>query len=287
MELTDWIMANEKPLRSSIFFGMLIIMGIWEAITPRKDRVLTRLLRWSNNLVLLVLNIAIARFIFPLAAVGVAAYVAESGWGLMNYYDVPFSLAIVLSVIALDFVIYLQHVLVHAVPVLWRLHRVHHADPDIDVTTGLRFHPIEIILSLLIKFAAIVVLGAPVIAVVIFEILLNAGAMFNHANVRLPLALDRLLRWVIVTPDMHRIHHSVEDDEANSNFGFNLTWWDRLFGTYIVEPRKGHENMTIGIHHYNDPKQVSWLHGILILPFRKKIAGYTINRRSWDGENAD
>jgi len=287
MELTDWIMANEKPLRSGIFFGMLIIMGIWEAITPRKDRVLTRLLRWSNNLVLLVLNIAIARFIFPLAAVGVAAYVAENGWGLMNYYDLTFSLAIVLSIIALDFVIYLQHVLVHAVPVLWRLHRVHHADPDIDVTTGLRFHPIEIILSLLIKFAAIVVLGAPVIAVVIFEILLNAGAMFNHANVRLPLALDRLLRWVIVTPDMHRIHHSVEDDEANSNFGFNLTWWDRLFGTYIVEPRKGHENMTIGIHHYNDPKQVSWLHGILILPFRKKIAGYTINRRSWDGENAD
>jgi len=285
MELTDWILTNEKPLRSGIFFGMLIIMGIWEAVSPRKVRVLTRILRWSNNLMLLVLNIAVARLIFPLAAVGVAAYVAENGWGLMNYYEVPLSLAIVLSVIALDFIIYLQHVLVHAVPVLWRLHRVHHADPDIDVTTGLRFHPIEIVLSLLIKFAAIVVLGAPVIAVVIFEILLNAGAMFNHANVRLPLWLDRLLRWVIVTPDMHRIHHSVEDDEANTNFGFSLTWWDRLFGTYTVDPRHGHDGMKIGIHYYNDPKQVSWLHGILILPFRKKIAGYTINRRSWDSSN--
>lgn len=286
MDFTDWIMANEKPLRSSIFFGMLIIMGLWEVISPRRTRVLTRLLRWSNNLLLLALNIAVARLLFPLAAVGVAGFVSSNGWGLMNVYEVPFTLAIVLSVIALDFIIYLQHVLVHAVPVLWRLHRVHHADPDIDVTTGLRFHPIEIVLSLLIKFAAIVVLGAPVIAVVIFEILLNAGAMFNHANVRLPLGLDKLLRWVIVTPDMHRIHHSVEDDEANSNFGFNLTWWDRLFGTYTVEPRNGHDGMKIGIHYYNDPKQVSWLHGLLTLPFRKKIAGYTINRRDWKGDDA-
>ena len=285
MDLTDWIMANEKGLRSSIFVGMLIIMGALEALLPRRRRLLSRVLRWTNNLGLLVLNIAVARWLFPLAAVGVASFVANNNWGLMNVYEIPFILAIVLSVIALDFIIYLQHVLVHAVPALWRLHRVHHADPDLDVTSGLRFHPIEIILSLLIKFAAIVVLGAPVIAVVIFEILLNAGAMFNHANVRLPLALDKLLRWFIVTPDMHRIHHSVEDDEANSNFGFNLTWWDRLFGTYTVEPRGGHEGMTVGIRHYNDPKQVSWLHGILVLPFRKKMGGYTINRREWNAEN--
>jgi len=287
MDVTEWIMTNEKSLRSSIFFGMLIIMGLWEVISPRRARVLTRLLRWTNNLALLVVNIVIARWVFPLAAVGVAAYVESNGLGLMNVYEIPFTVAIILSVIALDFVIYLQHVLVHAVPILWRLHRVHHADPDIDVTTGLRFHPIEIILSLLIKFAAILVLGAPVIAVVIFEILLNAGAMFNHANVRLPLWLDKFLRWVIVTPDMHRIHHSVEDEEANSNFGFNLTWWDRLFGTYTVEPRHGHDGMKIGIHHYNVPKQVSWLHGILILPFRKKIGGYTINRRNWLESNED
>ena len=285
MDFTDWVMVNEKPLRSGIFFGMLIMMGLFEIVAPRRKRLLPRLLRWSNNLALLVLNIVIARWLFPLAAVGVAAYVASNGWGLMNVYEIPFTLAIVLSVIALDFIIYLQHVLVHAVPALWRLHRVHHADPDLDVTSGLRFHPIEIILSLLIKFAAIVVLGAPVIAVVIFEILLNAGAMFNHANVRLPLPVDKFLRWFIVTPDMHRIHHSVEDDEANTNFGFNLTWWDRLFGTYTVEPRGGQEGMTVGIRHYNDPKQVSWLHGLLILPFRKKIGGYTINRRNWNEDN--
>jgi len=285
VDFTDWVMVNEKPLRSGIFFGMLIMMGLFEIVAPRRKRLLPRLLRWSNNLALLVLNIVIARWLFPLAAVGVAAYVASNGWGLMNVYEIPFTLAIVLSVIALDFIIYLQHVLVHAVPALWRLHRVHHADPDLDVTSGLRFHPIEIILSLLIKFAAIVVLGAPVIAVVIFEILLNAGAMFNHANVRLPLPVDKFLRWFIVTPDMHRIHHSVEDDEANTNFGFNLTWWDRLFGTYTVEPRGGQEGMTVGIRHYNDPKQVSWLHGLLILPFRKKIGGYTINRRNWNEDN--
>jgi len=285
MDLSDWLLANEKLLRSSIFFGMMAVMALWEVFAPRRHRLLPRLLRWTNNLGLLVLNIAIARLIFPLAAVGVADFVADNGWGLMNVYEVPFLLAVVISVIALDFIIYLQHVLVHAVPALWRLHRVHHADPDFDVTTGLRFHPIEIILSLLIKFAAIVVLGAPVVAVVIFEILLNAGAMFNHANVRLPIGLDKVLRWVIVTPDMHRVHHSVEDDEANSNFGFSLTWWDRLFGTYIEQPRGGHEGMIIGIHHYNDPKQVSWLHGMLSLPFRAKIGGYTINRRSWDETN--
>jgi len=285
MDFTEWVAANEKSLRLGVFFGMMLIMGIWEAVRPRRRRILTRMLRWTNNLILLAVNIAVARVLFPLAAVGVASFVSSHGWGLMNVYEIPFVLAVVLSVIALDFVIYLQHVLVHAVPVLWRLHRVHHADPDMDVTTGLRFHPIEIIISLLIKFAAIVVLGAPVIAVIIFEILLNAGAMFNHANVRLPLALDKLLRWFIVTPDMHRIHHSVEDDEANSNFGFNLTWWDRLFGTYTVEPRGGHDNMQVGIHYYNDPKQVSWVHGLLILPFRKKIGGYTINRRQWNDDN--
>ena len=181
----------------------------------------------------------------------------------------------------MDFVIYLQHLLVHAAPTLWRLHRVHHADLDYDVTTGARFHPVEIILSMLIKFATIAVLGPPVVAVVIFEVLLNALAMFNHGNVRLPLALDRVLRFIIVTPDMHRVHHSVEDNEANSNFGFNLSLWDRIFGTYIDQPRDGHESMTIGIHHYHDLKQVAWLPGMLAIPFVGKITGYAINRREW------
>jgi sterol desaturase/sphingolipid hydroxylase (fatty acid hydroxylase superfamily) len=193
--------------------------------------------------------------------------------------------AVVVSVVAMDFVIYLQHVLVHAVPALWRLHRVHHADLDFDVTTGARFHPLEIILSMLIKLATIVVLGPPVLAVVIFEVLLNATAMFNHSNVRLPLGIDRVLRWIVVTPDMHRVHHSVEDDEANSNFGFNLPWWDRLFGTYRDQPRAGHEGMTIGIHTYRDPKLVSWLNGMLWLPFIGKINSYAINRRQWRADN--
>jgi sterol desaturase/sphingolipid hydroxylase (fatty acid hydroxylase superfamily) len=175
--------------------------------------------------------------------------------------------------------------MVHAVPALWRLHRVHHADLDFDVTTGARFHTLEIILSMLIKFATIAVLGPPLIAVIMFEVILNATAMFNHSNVRLPLGLDRKLRWFVVTPDMHRVHHSVEDDEANSNFGFNLPWWDRLLGTYRDQPRAGHEHMSIGIHTYRDPKQVSWLHGMLWLPFVGKVSGYAINRRQWDQGN--
>jgi sterol desaturase/sphingolipid hydroxylase (fatty acid hydroxylase superfamily) len=193
----------------------------------------------------------------------------------------PFWSVVIASVVIMDFIIYLQHVMVHAVPALWRLHRMHHADLDFDVTTGARFHPIEIILSMLIKFATIVVLGPPVLAVVIFEVVLNATAMFNHGNVRLPLGIDRVLRWLVVTPDMHRVHHSVEDDEANSNFGFNLPWWDRLFGTYRDQPRAGHDGMTIGIHKYRESKQVAWLPGMLLLPFKGKITGYAINRREW------
>jgi sterol desaturase/sphingolipid hydroxylase (fatty acid hydroxylase superfamily) len=201
--------------------------------------------------------------------------------GLLAIYPLPPLLALVLAVVALDLAIWVQHVLVHAVPVLWRLHRVHHADLDYDLTTGARFHPLEILLSMLIKFAAILVLGPPVAAVVLFEVLLNATAMFNHANVRLPLGLDRRLRWVLVTPDMHRVHHSVEDDETNSNFGFNLSIWDRLFGTYLDQPRAGHECMTIGIRDRRDPLEVDRLPGMLALPFRGAVTGDAIGRRQW------
>jgi sterol desaturase/sphingolipid hydroxylase (fatty acid hydroxylase superfamily) len=237
--------------------------------------------RWVNNLSLVFLNSLVLRLIFPAAAVGVAVFTTNHGWGLLNYYELPILLAVLIAVIAMDFVIYLQHVLVHAVPTLWRLHRVHHADLDYDLTTGARFHPIEIILSMLIKFATIIVLGPPVVAVVIFEVILSTLAMFNHGNVRLPFGLDRVLRLFIVTPDMHRVHHSVEDNETNSNFGFNLSIWDRMFGTYIDQPRSGHEGMTIGIHKFRDPKQVSLLPGMLALPFIGKISGYAINRREW------
>jgi len=274
-------MANEQLVRMGFFFGILAVMALWEIIAPRRALTVSKAVRWSNNLGLVFFNSFIVRLIFPTAAVGVAVFAAENGWGLLNYYEVPFVASVVISVIAMDFVIYLQHVLVHGVPILWRLHRVHHADLDYDVTTGARFHTIEIIISMLIKLATIVVLGPPAVAVLIFEIMLNGTAMFNHSNIGLPKGVDRFLRLFLVTPDMHRVHHSVEDDEANSNFGFSLTWWDRLFGTYRAQPRAGHIGMTIGIHRYRDPKQVSWLPGMLWLPFVGKLSDYVINRRQW------
>ncbi len=287
MSFNALILENEVAIRLAFFIGVLSIMALWEIIAPRRALTVSKAVRWTNNLGLVFLNSFILRLIFPAAAVGVAAFATEQGWGLLNYYQIPIVLAVVLSVVAMDFIIYLQHVLVHAVPTLWRLHRVHHADPDFDVTTGARFHTFEIILSMLIKFATIVVLGPPIVAVVIFEVILNALAMFNHGNVRLPLGLDRVLRLFVVTPDMHRVHHSVEDNETNSNFGFNLSIWDRIFGTYIAQPRDGHEGMTIGIHKFRAPKQVSWLPGMLALPFIGKITGYAINRREWSKPNEE
>ena len=287
MNLNDvWILAHEREIRLSCFCGVFAAVAVWEWLSPRRAPSVSKWLRWTNNLGLVFLNTILVRLIFPTAAVGVARFAAEQGWGVLTHFDVPYVPALILSVVAMDFVIYLQHVLVHGVPALWRLHRVHHADLDYDVTTGARFHPIEILLSMLIKFATIVVLGPPVLAVVIFEVVLNATAMFNHGNIRLPPALDRFLRWVVVTPDMHRVHHSVEDDEANSNFGFNLPWWDRLFGTYRDQPRAGHEGMSIGIHRYRTPRETVWLPGLLWLPFRGKVNDYAINRRHWDGEGS-
>ena len=281
MSLEEFIMVNEKPIRMGFFFGILIIMALWEVLSPRRVLTTSKTLRWANNLGLVFFNSFILRLLFPAAAVGVAVTASQQGWGLFNIYELSPWLTVIASVVIMDFVIYVQHVMVHAIPALWRLHRVHHADPDYDVTTGARFHTLEIILSMLIKFATIVLLGPPVVAVVLFEVILNATAMFNHANVRLPAGVDRVLRWFVVTPDMHRVHHSTEDDEANSNFGFSLPWWDRLFGTYRDQPRGGHEGMTIGIRKYRDAKDVSWITGMLVLPFRGKISSYAINRRQW------
>ncbi|MCW8854053.1 MAG: sterol desaturase family protein [Gammaproteobacteria bacterium] len=285
MPFDEFILSNEKQIRLSFFLGVFALIAIWEIFAPRRALTVSKLLRWSNNLGLVFFNTFILRVLFPTAAVGITVFASEHDWGILNYYPLPLPVAVLISIVAMDFIIYLQHVLVHAVPALWRLHRVHHADPDYDVTTGARFHTLEIILSMLIKFATIIVLGPPVVAVIIFEVLLNATAMFNHGNIKLPLGLDRILRLFVVTPDMHRVHHSVEDDEANCNFGFSLPWWDRLFGTYRDQPRAGHESMTIGIHKYNDPKQVSWIHGMLILPFIGKITGYAINRREWSNDS--
>ena len=282
MNFEQFILANEPAIRLGFFIGVFAIVALWELAAPRRVLSVSKALRWSSNLGLVVLNTVVLRLLFPLAAVGVAAFASENGWGLLNHFQVPFMLAVPLAVIVMDFVIWLQHVMVHAVPLLWRLHRVHHADLDYDLTTGARFHPLEIILSMLIKFATISVLGPPVVAVVIFEVMLNATAMFNHGNIRLPAAVDRALRWVLVTPDMHRVHHSIEDDETNSNFGFSLTWWDRLFGTYREQPRAGQVGMTIGIRDFTDPQQVDRLDGMLLLPFKGEISDYAINRRKFD-----
>lgn len=281
MSIYDFIADNEKTIRLGFFIGMLVLMATWEIIAPRRALTVSKTVRWVNNLGLVFFNSFILRIIFPAAAVGMATFTAEQGWGLLNYYSLPLTLSVIIAIIVMDFIIYLQHVMVHAVPVLWRLHRVHHADLDYDVTTGARFHTLEIILSMLIKFAVIVVLGPPVVAVILFEVILNAMAMFNHGNVGLPAPIDKALRWLVVTPDMHRVHHSIEDDETNSNFGFNLSWWDRLFGTYRDQPRAGHQGMTIGIRNFRDPKQSSWITGMLAMPFVGKVSGYAINRRQW------
>lgn len=287
MSFGEFLLANEKEIRMAFFFGMLALIGLWELIAPKRALTVSKAVRWTNNLALVFLNSFLVRLLFPAAAVGVAKLASEQDWGLFNYYDVPFWLAVVAAVIIMDFVIYVQHVMVHSIPVLWRLHRVHHADLDYDVTTGARFHPIEIILSMLIKFATILLLGPSIVAVIIFEIMLNATAMFNHGNIGLPKKLDKIVRWLLVTPDMHRVHHSVEDDEANSNFGFSLTWWDRLLGTYREQPRAGQTAMTIGINKFREPKQVAWLPGMLALPFIGKMSGYVINRRQWTDKESE
>ena len=281
MQFEQFVLEHEPVIRLSFFFVIFAVVGIWEVLAPQRALTVSKSLRWASNLGLVILNTVVLRLLFPMAAVGIAAFSEANGWGLLNHFPVPFWLAVPLAVVAMDLVIWLQHVMVHAVPALWRLHRVHHADLDYDLTTGSRFHPIEIVLSMLIKFATITVLGAPVVAVVIFEVVLNAAAMFNHGNIRLPVGLDRVLRQFIVTPDMHRVHHSVEEDETHSNFGFNLPWWDHLFGTYREQPRAGQLGMTIGIHGHTDPREVARLDGMLMMPFKSEVEGYAINRRNW------
>lgn len=244
------LLAQESWLRLAAFASVFLIMALWESTRPRRARTRSKAYRWANNLGIIVVDTLLTRALFPTAAVGVALLAERAGWGLFNVLALPPLAAVLLSVVLLDFAIWLQHRAFHVVPVLWRLHRMHHADVDIDVTTGLRFHPLEIVLSMLIKIAVVVAFGVPAVAVLIFEVLLNATSMFNHSNVRLPTSIDAALRWILVTPDMHRVHHSWHERETNSNFGFNLSVWDRLFSTYIAQPRDGHEQMTIGLHEF-------------------------------------
>jgi sterol desaturase/sphingolipid hydroxylase (fatty acid hydroxylase superfamily) len=271
------IQGYEPAIRLGVFLGVFAAVAWWEAAAPRRARSFSRLARWPSNLGIVALNTVVLRLLFPTAAVGMALAAEAHGWGLFNALAVPGWLAVAASVLLLDLAIYLQHVLVHAVPALWRLHRMHHADLDFDVTTGARFHPLEIVVSMGLKLMVVAGLGAPAPAVLIFEVLLNATAMFNHGNARLPESVDRVLRLFVVTPDMHRVHHSVRPHETNSNFGFNLPWWDRLFGTYRAQPAGGHEGMRIGIEQFRDGRELR-LDRMLIQPFRGGAGGYPINR---------
>jgi len=275
--MTQTVLAYEPAIRLAVFLGVLIVMALWEIAAPRRRVEIPRLLRWSNNLGIVLLDTFLVRLTFPIVAVGLALMAEDNGWGLLNQIAVPDWLAILGAVLALDLTIYLQHVLFHAVPALWRLHRMHHADLEFDVTTGLRFHPLEILMSMGIKLAMVLALGPPAIAVLIFEVLLNGSAMFNHSNIHLPRNVDRILRLFIVTPDMHRVHHSIIPSETNSNFGFNVPWWDRLLGTYLAQPKAGHQGMTIGIEQFRTRRDL-WLDRMLIQPLRGPASGYPINR---------
>jgi len=266
LRVSEFILSHEPAIRLGVFLLVLVTMASWEAVAPRRQREISRRIRWISNFGIVVLDTILLRLIFPFAAVGLALFLEEREAGLFNFIDVPIWLAVTVSLLALDLAIYIQHVIFHAVPVLWRFHRMHHADLEFDVSTGLRFHPVEIILSMAIKFVVVAALGPPVVAVLIFELTLNATAMFNHSNVRIPAPIDSLLRLVVVTPDMHRVHHSVLLKETNSNFGFNLPWWDRLFGTYISQPKEGHDEMTIGIEQFRTRRDL-WLDRMLTQPF--------------------
>ncbi len=276
--MTTFLLAHEAAIRLTAFAGIFGVMALWEVLAPRRRQVIGRWRRWPSNIGIVVLDSVLVRVISPTAAVGVALFAQAHGWGLFHALHLPGWTALAASLLLLDLAIYLQHVMLHAVPLLWRLHRMHHTDLEFDVTTGARFHPLEILLSLLIKLGVIVALGAPAVAVLAFELALNVTSMFNHGNVRLPRRLDRALRWLTVTPDMHRVHHSWHVDETNSNFGFNLSCWDRLCGTYRAQPRDGHERMTIGINQFRDPRELR-LDRMLWQPMRGPVDSYPINAR--------
>ena len=271
--MESFLAEHEGAVRLGAFAGVLAVLALAETLAPRRPLSVARGFRWLNNLALIAVGTGLLRVVFPVLAVAFAGVAQANGWGLFNMVEAPYWLAVAASFVALDFVIYLQHRLFHAVPLLWRLHMVHHADPDIDASTGVRFHPVEIVLSMAIKFGAIAVIGAPAFAVVLFEIVLNATSMFSHANWRLPLGLDRVLRAVLVTPDMHRVHHSVIRHETDSNFGFNFSVWDRLCGSYRDQPEAGHDRMTVGLAHFQDQRRqgIVWM---LLLPFTGSIGNH-------------
>ncbi|MGQ0741049.1 MAG: sterol desaturase family protein [Alphaproteobacteria bacterium] len=287
--MTQFVLDHEPAVRLVFFLGVIFAMVAWEGARPLRARFVSRWKRWPSNLAIVALNAGMLRLAVPISAVGLALIAEQRNWGLFNNIEMEKGIAIVLSIIILDFAIYLQHVVFHAVPALWRLHRMHHADLDFDFTTGSRFHPGEIFLSMGIKCAIVAVLGPPAVSVILFEILLSASSTFNHGNVSLPPRLERFARWLVVTPDMHRVHHSDVPAETNSNFGFNLSVWDRLLGTYRSQPSAGHHRMTIGLDVFRDPNELR-LDRMLRQPFVGKTGPYPMGgglllRKSQ--ENAD
>ncbi len=279
-------MLNENLYRIGAAVIVLLIMAGWETAAPKRKLTSAKAGRWTTNLSIIGLDNLLVMFLIPFTVIQISLAAQAGNWGLFNQLDLPTVPTIILSVLALDLVIYLQHLMFHAVPLFWRLHMVHHADLDIDVTTGLRFHPLEILLSIFIKMAAVAALGPSMTAVLVFEILLNATAMFNHANIALPTGIDRWLRLLVVTPDMHRVHHSVIIRETNSNFGFNFPWWDRLLGTYRPQPAKGHLKMTIGISQYRNHADLS-LGKVLLLPITGNPGSYSLSRQGREPVNLE
>ena len=275
-------MPLESLIRLISFFTIFALIAIWEFVAPLRPLTTPKPQRWFSNLTIVILNTLVVRLFFSTTVVGFAVIVSQNGWGFLNLLGWPNWLAGIAAVVALDFILYLQHVMFHAVPFLWRFHMMHHADLDVDVTTGARFHLVEIVVSMIIKLAAVALIGASPRAVITFEILLNATSMFNHGNVRMPGGLDRVMRWMVVTPDMHRVHHSVIREETNSNFGFNLPWWDRLLGTYRPAPERGQTGMILGLNQFRDPSQLT-LPWMLALPFVGKTGSYPLSR---GGRNA-
>ncbi len=262
-------MEHEPILRLTLFLSVFVLMALWEVFNPRRPLTQSKSRRWFSNISLVIINTIVLRLLFPTATLGAALYAQEQNWGIFNISATPAIIATVLSILLLDLLIYWQHRLVHVVPLFWRFHRVHHVDPDLDITSGSRFHPVEILFSMLIKVTAILLLGVPPIAALIFEAILSSMAMFNHSNVNIPERLDRWLRVLLVTPDMHRVHHSVEWRETNSNYGFNLSWWDRLFASYKPSPDSGQLAMILGVKGISNPRTTTNLIGMLFLPFQK------------------
>ena len=276
------IILRERWIRLGVFCLVLAVMACWEWLLPRRKLQIGRAKRWLRNLALVVINTLVLRLIFPAAAVGVAVLAQQKGWGLLPDMALPYFILAIISILILDLTVFIQHLLFHAVPLFWRFHRVHHTDLDFDLTTGLRFHPIEIVISMGLKSLVVIAFGIRPEFVLWFEVVLNAMAMFTHSNVRIPTVVERPLRWIFVTPEMHRVHHSILPNETNSNFGFNFSFWDRLFSTYRVRPKAGHLGMTIGLRTFRDVKKCTGLGWILLLPFIGNVTDYAINRRHDD-----